>query len=90
MRILDTLQETDMYGWLDRRKKLKPKARWSYTLHLWCLNPAAVFSDIAETVRCVVLTSGTLAPMESFQSELGTTFPNKLEANHVIRPEQVQ
>ncbi|KAK7481564.1 hypothetical protein BaRGS_00027213, partial [Batillaria attramentaria] len=38
--------------------------------------------------RSVILTSGTLSPMDSFQSELGLPFPVVLEANHVIKDSQ--
>ena len=50
------------------------------TLSLWALNPALAFADIAgardergtnSLARSVVLTSGTLAPLDSFASELG-------------------
>ena len=46
------------------------------------------FSDMSRGVRSVVLTSGTLAPMTSFASELGIPFPIQLEANHIISPSQ--
>uniref|UniRef100_UPI00358E39C6 Fanconi anemia group J protein homolog n=1 Tax=Myxine glutinosa TaxID=7769 RepID=UPI00358E39C6 len=59
------------------------------TLHLWCLNPAVAFSEIAEIAHCVVLSSGTLAPLTSFASELNTPFPIQLEANHVIPENQL-
>jgi len=62
---------------------------WQYSLHFWCLNPATIFCDIKEEARSIVLTSGTLAPMASFQSELGALFPITLEANHVIDASQV-
>ena len=40
--------------------------------------------------RCTILTSGTLAPMDSFARELGVPFPVRLEAAHVIDvPRQV-
>ena len=39
--------------------------------------------------RCIVLSSGTLSPMDTFASELGTPFPISLEANHVIKKSQV-
>src|SRR6218665_74218 len=47
------------------------------------------FTDMSDRVRCIVLTSGTLSPMTSFQSELGIVFPIQLEANHVIANSQV-
>uniref|UniRef100_A0A8V1AC71 DNA 5'-3' helicase n=1 Tax=Gallus gallus TaxID=9031 RepID=A0A8V1AC71_CHICK len=59
-----------------------------HMLNFWCLNPAVAFSDLND-VRTVVLTSGTLSPMDSFSSELGVKFSIQLEANHVIRNSQV-
>ncbi|KXZ49955.1 hypothetical protein GPECTOR_18g113 [Gonium pectorale] len=44
------------------------------SLSLWCFNPAVVFRDLADAAHSVVLTSGTLAPLDSFASELGTEF----------------
>ncbi len=32
----------------------------------------------------VILTSGTLSPMDSFATELGSDFPIRIEAPHVI------
>ncbi|XP_065827225.1 Fanconi anemia group J protein-like isoform X2 [Oscarella lobularis] len=63
-----------------------------YTVHsvnFWCLNPAVVFSYMSSLCRCIVLSSGTLSPMDTFASELGTPFPISLEANHVIKKSQV-
>ncbi|XP_061197315.1 Fanconi anemia group J protein homolog [Saccostrea echinata] len=58
------------------------------SLNFWCMNPAVAFSDLS-MCRSVVLTSGTLSPINSFESELGVPFPIKLEANHVIEDKQV-
>ncbi|KAL5848005.1 hypothetical protein ACOSQ3_011529 [Xanthoceras sorbifolium] len=57
---------------------------WTHTLSLWCLNPAVVFGDIAQLSLSVILTSGTLSPVNSFSSELGVQFGTCLEAPHVI------
>ncbi|KAI3745621.1 hypothetical protein L6452_08022 [Arctium lappa] len=57
------------------------------TFSLWCLNPALVFKNIADISLSVILTSGTLSPMSSFQSELGVQFGTCLEAPHVINVE---
>ncbi|CAL5332001.1 unnamed protein product [Camellia sinensis] len=59
-------------------------AGWTHTLNLWCLNPAVVFREIADLSLSVILTSGTLSPMNSFSSELGVQFGTSLEAPHVI------
>ncbi|CAI5743189.1 unnamed protein product [Hyaloperonospora brassicae] len=57
---------------------------WEIKLCIWCLNAAVAFSDIATQARSVILTSGTLSPMDSFVGELGVDFPIRLEANHVV------
>lgn len=57
---------------------------WTISLSLWCLNPAVVFRDIADLSLSVILTSGTLSPVNSFSSELGVQFGTSLEAPHVI------
>nr|DAD46536.1 TPA_asm: hypothetical protein HUJ06_016473 [Nelumbo nucifera] len=57
---------------------------WTYSLSLWCLNPAVVFKEIADLSMSVILTSGTLSPMGSFSSELGVQFETCMEAPHVI------
>ena len=54
-----------------------------------CLNPGVVFHPISQMVHNVILTSGTLTPLNTFASELGTSFPNLLSASHVIDPKQV-
>ena len=51
-----------------------------------CLYQA--FSQL-KTARSVILTSGTLSPMSSFASELGTVFRIQVETNHVIGSSQV-
>nr|GMC88611.1 Fanconi anemia group J protein homolog [Ipomoea batatas] len=60
---------------------------WTHTFSLWCLNPAVVFREIADRSLSVILTSGTLSPMNSFSSELGVPFSTSLEAPHVIDTE---
>lgn len=57
---------------------------WQTKMCVWCLNAAVAFSDVIKEARSVILTSGTLSPMDSFAGELGTEFPVRLEANHVV------
>ena len=40
-------------------------------------------------MRSILLTSGTLSPLDSFAHELGLAFPVRLENGHVIDKEQV-
>lgn len=58
-------------------------------LQLLCMNPAIVFRSVPENAHSIILSSGTLSPLESFSSELGTKFQIQLTTNHVINPEQV-
>ncbi|KAK4753383.1 hypothetical protein SAY87_022181 [Trapa incisa] len=72
---------------LQRYIKKDTRTGLGYPVHclsLWCLNPAVVFKDIADLSLSVILTSGTLSPMNSFSSELGVQFGTCLEAPHVI------
>jgi Fanconi anemia group J protein len=58
-------------------------------LHFWCMTSAVAFAPLSRA-RCTLLTSGTLAPLESFACELGVRFAVTLEASHVIDvPRQV-
>lgn len=61
---------------------------WSHRLAITCLSPAVAFTELAGAARSIVLTSGTLSPLESFGSELGTHFPVTLEAAHVINTQR--
>ncbi|XP_076832919.1 Fanconi anemia group J protein isoform X2 [Brachyhypopomus gauderio] len=82
----------DAQGFFARPRRRRQGARTKtmvHTLSFWCLNPAVAFSDLSESVRCIVLTSGTLSPMGSFSSELGVKFSIQLEASHVIPKSQV-
>lgn len=56
----------------------------TYKICLWCMTPTLAFRDVAKLARCVILTSGTLSPLESFALELGNQFPLQLQAPHVV------
>ena len=51
-----------------------------------CLNPALAFRELVgeKGARSIILTSGTLAPLNSFASELGVDFPIRMEAQHCV------
>eukprot|EP00347_Sterkiella_histriomuscorum_P016981 403351116 len=52
---------------------------------LWCFNPSFAFQSLLEEKpRNIIFSSGTLAPLHTYESELETTFPIKLENDHVI------
>ncbi|KAJ2447325.1 hypothetical protein GGF42_005471 [Coemansia sp. RSA 2424] len=78
------------------RKKLKtsplsdspPPPNCINALAFWALNPGVVFSEIAAKARSIILTSGTLSPLDSYASELQVQFSSTLEASHVIDPQR--
>jgi len=59
--------------------------RGNRTLSLWCMNPAISMNDILRKgVRSILMTSGTLAPLDGTEKEMGIPFQVKLENSHVI------
>ncbi|KFK42398.1 hypothetical protein AALP_AA2G251000 [Arabis alpina] len=66
------------------------KGKASRTLSWWCFNPGITMQDIAKKgVRSIILTSGTLSPMDSLAQELKLDFPVRLENPHVISSNQI-
>ncbi|XP_052775212.1 regulator of telomere elongation helicase 1-like [Mya arenaria] len=60
------------------------------TLSYWCFSPGHSMSDLlAHGIKCIVLTSGTLSPLDSFTAEMQIPFPVRLENPHVIQKHQV-
>ncbi|CEG49566.1 regulator of telomere elongation helicase 1-like isoform x2 [Plasmopara halstedii] len=56
----------------------------------WCFHPGIAFREIcANNIHNVILTSGTLSPLDTTVKELGIDFPVRLENSHVIDASQV-
>ncbi|XP_077991647.1 regulator of telomere elongation helicase 1-like [Glandiceps talaboti] len=78
-------QRTDL--WTSNPKSDKKSGK---TLSCWCFSPGFSMRDLAaQDVRSIILTSGTLSPLESFTSEMQIKFPIKLENPHVIERHQM-
>ena len=43
---------------------------WRVQLCLWCMSPAVAFAELQKTASSIVLTSGTLSPLDSIASEV--------------------
>ncbi|XP_052182750.1 regulator of telomere elongation helicase 1 homolog isoform X2 [Diospyros lotus] len=66
------------------------KGQASRTLSWWCFNPGIAMEEFSKLgVRSIILTSGTLSPMESFAVEFKLDFPIRLENPHVISANQI-
>ena len=59
-------------------------------LSYWCFSPGLAMEEFVRSgVYSIILTSGTLSPLNSFSSELRIPFPITLQNPHVIQPEQI-
>lgn len=59
-------------------------------LNFWAFSPGIAMEDLKSLgVRTVILTSGTLSPMESFKEDMKLPFPIQLENKHVIQDKQI-
>ena len=57
-----------------------PEKREPRILSYWCFSPGLAMEQLrALEVRSIILTSGTLTPLDSFASELKIPFPIRLE-----------
>ncbi|XP_004302912.1 PREDICTED: regulator of telomere elongation helicase 1 homolog [Fragaria vesca subsp. vesca] len=66
------------------------KGKPSRTLSWWCFHPGIAMEEFSKMdVGSIILTSGTLSPLESFAQELKLEFPVRLENPHVITPNQI-
>ncbi|KAK3219740.1 hypothetical protein Dsin_013710 [Dipteronia sinensis] len=66
------------------------KGKASRTLSWWCFNPGIAMQEFyGMGVGSIILTSGTLSPMDSFAQELKLDFPVRLENPHVISSNQI-
>jgi Rad3-related DNA helicase len=58
----------------------------AFTLSFWCLWPGLALRRAVADAYAVLLTSGTLSPMESYASEMSIPFPVRLRNAHVVDP----
>ncbi|KAL5229048.1 hypothetical protein ABZP36_017313 [Zizania latifolia] len=69
---------------------LKVLGKASRTLSWWCFNPGLAMEEFLKLgVRSIILTSGTLSPLDSLAMELNIEFPVRLENPHVISSDQI-
>jgi Fanconi anemia group J protein len=76
--------ESQLQSQSKKGKQASHKREGDYVLNIWCLSAAVAFADLKEQCHSVVLSSGTLSPLDSFAGELQTSFPVRVEAGHVI------
>lgn len=60
-----------------------------HSVAFWCMSPDVVFGPMAAACKSIILTSGTLSPMDTFASELRTKFDTRMDAMHIVDAKQV-
>nr|CAB3265816.1 regulator of telomere elongation helicase 1 [Phallusia mammillata] len=66
------------------------KSKPSRTISYWCFSPGYAMQDLVRNgSRNLILTSGTISPIDSFVSELHVDFPITLVNGHVIDKHQI-
>ncbi|OIR58314.1 MAG: Fanconi anemia group J protein [Amphiamblys sp. WSBS2006] len=79
----------DAYSMVLAKREIRDKHETNLSITLACLFPALIFRELEQRTRNIILTSGTLAPMDTFASELGASFCVDLEAPHVVALDQI-
>lgn len=73
--------------WLSSESKSSKSPK---IINFWCFDPGFGMANVvARNVRCIILTSGTLAPLKPFISELAIAVDQRLENPHIIKNSQV-
>ncbi|VDK81067.1 unnamed protein product [Onchocerca ochengi] len=79
--------------WLDSKTRLKGyrEVKYGYrvTINFWCMRPSVAYINAFKGCRSVILASGTLSPMDTFRTELGTPFQQEMVGNQIIPNEQI-
>ncbi|KAG1346266.1 putative regulator of telomere elongation helicase 1 [Cocos nucifera] len=75
---------------IDNAALLLEEGKVSRTLSWWCFHPGLAMEEFIKLgVRSIILTSGTLSPLDSFALEFNLKFQVRLENPHVISPHQI-
>lgn len=56
----------------------------------WCFAPSLAMQELSNlNIRSIIVTSGTLSPLQSYSMELGLNFKEQLENPHIISDNQI-
>lgn len=79
-------KKTDSWGALKTTNSKTAERVLSY----WCFSPGFGMKQLMEqNVRSIILTSGTLAPLQPLTSELGIPIGVQLENPHIVKSNQI-
>lgn len=71
---------------LVRKDQVETQQDFDFTFSIWALSSSVAIQSLVNDghVRSLILSSGTLSPLDSFDQELGVSFKQRLEAPHVV------
>ncbi|KAG7204915.1 hypothetical protein KM043_005307 [Ampulex compressa] len=74
-------------GWESKKTSTKTDGK---LISYWCFSPGFGMQQlVAQGLRSIILTSGTLSPLKPFISELGISIEVTLENPHIVKGQQV-
>ena len=84
--VQDNLKNFEVY--LQRESRGNDKLSW--TLNFWCFHAGISMSELmGKGVRSIIMTSGTLSPLQDVSSKMGIPFNVTLENDHIVTSKQV-
>lgn len=85
----EVIKQPKNEGWISKQQTPVASAT-AKAINFWCFSPGfGMRSLLQQGVRCVLLTSGTLSPLQATIIELGIPVSVQLENPHVIKPNQI-
>lgn len=86
----DCVRHTVDYSVFIQEEASKLGKQGKKIINYWCFSPGVAMEELKRLgVRSIILTSGTLSPMEAFREDLKIPFTVQLENPHVIGQHQV-
>lgn len=85
-------KKVDLSNWVNKTNApiVDQNSVHKWILHVWCLSPSVGFKGLIKAnVRSIILTSGTLAPLDSFNAEFGVNFECRIQNSHIIKASQM-
>ncbi|KAH9419773.1 Regulator of telomere elongation helicase 1 [Dermatophagoides pteronyssinus] len=92
---LDFIKNYKLYTEIDKESHyqktwLNTSVPNGWTVYLWCMSPSVAIQSLKRAgIYNLIITSGTLSPLESFELEMGIPFKVKLQNSHVISDNQL-
>ena len=87
----DSFEQSNFRVYLTKEKHETKKDLEVVSLNFWCFSAGVAMQNLMQksTPHSLIITSGTLSPMDGFASELGVPFGVQLSNKHVISKDKL-